>query len=119
MIVSEKLRAICQQMPRYVKIVKSHSRARARDFVDIKIVVDEFDISFRDPGFREIVVQTFAAKKVPLSLLKEIEQYREYHRGDFRSVEDNVKAGVKLNSFDTYFDFVVARCRELESFWNE
>jgi hypothetical protein len=119
MIVAEKLRAICQQMPSYAEKVKMHPRARARDFVDIKVIVDAFKINFRDPTFRRIVGNTFAAKKVPLGLLEKIEQYREYHRGDFRSVEDNVKAGVKLDLFDSYVDFVLARCKELEAFWNE
>ena len=119
MIVAEKLRAICQQMPSYAKKVKMNRRARARDFVDIKVIVDEFTIDFRDPSFQTICEHTFAAKHVPLGLLQDIEQYREYHREDFRSVQDNVKAGVKLESYDTYVDFVVGRCKELETLWNK
>ncbi len=119
MIVAEKLRAICQQMPSYAKKVKMNRRARARDFVDIKVIVDKFKIDFRYPSFRKIIEHTFVAKKVPLELLQEIEQYREYHREDFRSVQDNVKAGVKLEPYDAYVDFVVARCKELETFWDK
>jgi len=118
MIVAEKLRAICQQMPSYVKMVKSHPSARARDFVDIRIVDDEFQINFRGTSFREIIEQTFLAKKVPLQLLGQIDRYREYHRGDFRAVEETVKPGVKLDSFDAYFDFVLKKCRDLETLWN-
>jgi len=45
-LVCEKLRAICQQMPEHVKIVRSHPTARSRDFVDIHTVVEHFSIEF-------------------------------------------------------------------------
>lgn len=38
MVVCEKLHAICQQMPEYAELVKSHRSGRARDFVDIHAV---------------------------------------------------------------------------------
>jgi predicted nucleotidyltransferase component of viral defense system len=119
MIVAEKLRAICQQMPSYATTVKMHRRARARDFVDIKVIVDHFDVDFRSDSFQQLLEHTFDAKRVPLHLLKEMDQYREYHRENFRSVQDNVKVGVKLASFDTYFDFVLSECKKLEAFWDK
>lgn len=44
MIVCEKLRAICQQMPEYAPIIQRNSRGnqRARDFIDIEALVNKF-----------------------------------------------------------------------------
>ena len=65
-----------------------------------------------------IARQVFAAKHVPLKLIGLIPQYREYHRPDFVSVENTVKAGVALNDFDFYFDYVVENCcASLEPLW--
>ncbi len=117
----EKLRAICQQMPEYVEIVRSHPTARSRDFVDIHTVVEHFSIDFSDEDFQSILREVFAAKKVPLSLIGRIgdDVYREYHRGDYAAVKATVKAGVTLERFDFYFDYVVEKCRALETLWNE
>jgi len=106
-------------MPSCVEVVHSHPSARARDFVDIRVVVEEFSVDVEHPDFRSILKKTFAAKKAPLSLLGEIERYREYHRTDFKAVEDTVKANVVLEPFDSYFDYVVDRCQKLESLWNK
>lgn len=119
--VCEKIRAICQQMPEYVAIVRSHPTARARDFVDIHTVVEHFPMDFTDEEFQSILRQVFAVKRVPLSLIGRLgdEEYREYHRGDFPSVESSAKAGITLEGFDFYFDYVVHKCRVLETLWNE
>ena len=45
MIVFEKLRSICQQMPEYKSIVPStHTKARAKDFFDIYTIFKNFSI---------------------------------------------------------------------------
>jgi Nucleotidyl transferase AbiEii toxin, Type IV TA system len=46
MIVCEKLRAICQQMPAYGPIIKRAraGTARARDFVDIHVLISALDL---------------------------------------------------------------------------
>ena len=116
MMVSEKLRAICQQMPEYVVTVKSHPSARARDFVDIHTIVERFAIDFRDKEFQRIVREMFAAKRVPLNLISHI---KDYHRQDFTAVEATIKPGVQLGDFDFYFSYVVGKCRDLETLWNE
>ena len=108
MIVFEKLRAICQQMEEYTKIFgKSHISGRARDFFDIYTVLEHFSISLTSPNQLELLKKVFAAKRVPLKLLGCIPKYRELHKSDFPSVESTVRKGVKLNSFDYYFDYVV------------
>lgn len=119
MFVCEKLRAICQQMPCYIELTRSNASARARDFLDIYSVCSKFDIDFVDSSFRELLLKTFAVKRVRLSSIGEIEKTREFHRPDFVSVRDTVKPGVKIESFDFYFDFILELCEKLESFWNE
>jgi hypothetical protein len=119
MFVSEKIRAICQQMPEYVQVVKSYPSARARDFVDIHVAVQHFSIRFDEPEFQRVLVATFEVKRVPLHLIGRINDQREFHRPDFVALKDTVKPGVVLHNFDFYFDFVVERCRSLESLWNE
>ncbi|HTQ10802.1 MAG TPA: nucleotidyl transferase AbiEii/AbiGii toxin family protein, partial [Fimbriimonadaceae bacterium] len=52
MLVAEKLRAICQQMSEYARVVKSHPTSRARDFVDIVNLIDAFSIDMTLPAPR-------------------------------------------------------------------
>ncbi len=110
MLVCEKLRALCQQMPEYGPIVKRTrpGSARARDFVDIRVLIERFSIEPLHPDNLDLLRRTFAAKKVPLSLLADLAAYRDFHRPDFQAVKDSVKPGVTLEEFDFYFDYVVA-----------
>jgi hypothetical protein len=110
MLVCEKLRAICQQMPEYGPIVKRTRRgaARARDFVDIRVLIERFSIELAHPDNLDLLRRTFAAKKAPLGLLANLTNYRDFHRPDFQAVKDSVKPGVTLEEFDFYFDYVVA-----------
>ncbi len=45
----------------------------------------------------------FDAKRVPLTFLNRLTEYREFHRPDFAAV----KAGVVLKEFDFYFDYIL------------
>jgi len=110
MLVCEKLRAICQQMPEYGPIVKRTrpGSARARDFVDVRVLIERFSIELLHADNLDLLSRTFAAKKVPLKLLANVAPYRDFHRPDFQSVLDSVKPGVILEEFDFYFDYVVA-----------
>ena len=121
MVVLEKLRAICQQMPEYRRIVKSHvGTARARDFVDICAVMERFRIDLQDNEAGELLHHIFGAKRVPLRLIGVIPDYREYHRPDFAGVVDTVRSDFPLRTFDHYFDYVIERCcRPLQPFWEE
>jgi hypothetical protein len=108
MLVLEKLRAICQQMPEYREMVKSHPpAARARDFFDIYIITQKFPIDMNNPRIKELLTAIFAAKRVPLDYLNRILNYRDFHRRDFVSLKDTVKSGVELKDFDFYFDYVI------------
>ena len=113
MIVFEKLRAICQQMQEYAPNITPS--ARARDFFDIYTVMKYFKIDQLSSQSITLLKNIFEAKKVPLSLIGKIRQYREYHRPDFASVEATVKPNRKLKDFDFYFDYVVHQCERLKS----
>ncbi len=116
MIAIEKLRAICQQMPEYREIVKSPgSSARARDFYDIWLVCNRFSISFETESSIELIRNIFHSKRVDLSLVRKISDYREFHRGNFDAVRTTVPVGTKLEDFDYYFDYVLRICERLES----
>jgi len=110
MMVCEKLRAICQQMPEYGPVVKRNRAGapRARDFIDIHTLVSRCGIALTSEPNLSLLRHVFAAKKVPLSLLERIPNYREFHRADFLDVLATVKAGVKVEAFEFYFDSVVA-----------
>ena len=118
MVVGEKIRAVCQQMPDYVAIVRSHPSARARDFLDIHAVIEHFGINLDAESFRNILRGMFAVKRVPLVLIGKIADFREYHRPDFVAVQATVKPGLPLRDFDFYFDYLIEKCRSLESLWN-
>ena len=114
MIVMEKLRAICQQMPEYSEFIgKSYKTARARDFFDIYTTIEHFSIDLTATENLQLLRDVFLAKHVPIDLITKIRNYREYHRPDFAVVESTVKPHVKLRNFEFYFDYVVNNCAVL------
>ncbi len=119
MFVAEKLRALCQQMPEYVKLVHLNPRPRARDFLDIFIVSQHYVIDWHTPAFLSTVRKTFGKKRVPLHLIEEIRNSRDQHADNFQAVRDTVNPGFDLQEFDFYFDYVCDRLGALESLWNE
>ena len=121
MILCEKLRAICQQMPEYGPVVKRTrpGSPRARDFIDIHTLLSALKIDLTTQQNRELLTQIFASKRVKLSLLRKVEKYREFHRTDYKAVVDTVKAGVTLKDFDFYVDFVLNLIKQLEPLGDE
>lgn len=110
MIVFEKVRAICQQMPEYKNIIQTMTSApRAKDFFDIYIILDKFPFDILDEGNISLLKTIFEIKKVPFSFLGRIHEYREYHRLGFDSLRATVRSGLTLKEFDYYFDYVVER----------
>lgn len=111
MIVIEKLRAICQQMPGYP--LNPAKRGRARDFYDIHLLVTATGIDLTTSENLTLLRNIFQAKDVPLDLLGSIREDHENHRIDWPSVRDSVSP--RLGEFDYYLDFVsgeVARILE-------
>jgi hypothetical protein len=115
MIVVEKLRAICQQMPEYA--LRSQPTPRARDLYDIWRVTTETGLDPATPAIFELARHIFAAKMVPLALLAQVSDQREVHRPDWPAVVAAVAQ--RLNDFDFYFDFVVDQIAALKTLWVE
>lgn len=111
MIACEKLRAICQQMKEYGPIVMRTGRAgspRARDFFDIYILVDRFKLDMTSEKALDMLEQMFAMKRVPIEFLDLLPEQREFHATGAQSLKDTIAPGETLESFDFYFDYVVA-----------
>jgi len=120
MFVAEKLRALCQQMPDYSPVIhrKRNAASRARDFVDIHVIVSFYGVEFGTEEFHAIVRKTFSQKRVPLELIGQIENYREEHLASFASVRDTVSPSYPLQDFNFYFDWLCKRCQLLEPLWD-
>lgn len=109
MIILEKLRAICQQTEEYMEIVESHQiRARSQDFFDIYITMEHYpEINLTSSENIKALKEVFKIKRVPLEILEDIKNYREFHRESFRAVEDTVFSS-DIKSYDFYFDYVIS-----------
>lgn len=115
MLALEKIRSICQQVPEYKSIVTTHYPvARARDFFDIYILLENFPVDLNNETVKDLLKIIFAAKKVPLGYINKVINQREFHRTDFNSVKDTVKSGVDLREFDFYFDYVMDRLQSIK-----
>ena len=117
MIVIEKLRALCQQMPEGGR--GEAITARARDFFDIYKLITQSKLDLATAPNPSIAAKIFKAKEVPISLLWTLPQYRDFHRPDWPSVESSVSGKGKLETFDFYFDFVCKEVDRLKSSWVE
>jgi len=108
MIVLEKIRAICQQIPEYRKLVHSHEESpRAHDFFDIYTITQTFPIDINNDRTQMMLKAIFEAKKVPIDYISQIAIYRDFHRRSFDSLRDTVKSGVVLKDFDFYFNYLL------------
>lgn len=122
MIVCEKLRAICQQLPDYGEIVQRASvggKSRARDFVDIDTLVAKYSIDLGSAHTQRLIREMFRIKKVPLSYLGRVAEMRALHAAEFDTVREAMRPGAKLEPFDCYFDKVLGLCQALEPLWHE
>ena len=93
--------------------------ARARDFIDIYAIMNARRVELATRPNRELLAHIFAAKRVTLSLLRKIGEYREFHRTNYEAVVATVKAGVTLKEFDFYVDFVLDLIQQLEPLGDE
>ena len=121
MIVCEKLRAICQQMPEYGPIIKRAraGSARARDFIDIHVLVDALKLDLTSEKNKQMLARMFELKKVPLSFLGHIAAYYDFHRADFPAVQATMVAGANVRDFDFYFNFTQDLVNSLKPLWDE
>jgi len=114
MIVAEKLRALCQQMPSY--LYRSNKTPRSRDFYDIYVCIQHSGVELRNPDFADLLKQVFLAKEVPISLLRELGSYRAFHSTGWSGVM--VAVADELDPFDFYFDYVVSEVEKLNPLWD-
>lgn len=110
MIAFEKLRALCQQLQAYKDIVPSFSpRPRARDFYDIHLIMEQFGIDPSTPENKELILNIFAAKRVPPGFIQQIPEHVDIHRQDWQNVLDTLSAREKVESFDFYVGYVMEK----------
>lgn len=117
MIVCEKLRAICQQMPEYAEIIrrKGLGNQRARDFIDIETLIQKFDIDLGTERARNLAEQMFKIKHVPIDFLWKIQKTQEFHSTGYAEVRATMRPGIEIHDFSYYFDFVIAQVNKLKS----
>jgi Nucleotidyl transferase AbiEii toxin, Type IV TA system len=121
MIVCEKLRAICQQMPDYGPIVKRSrtGTARARDFVDIYVLISGLSLNIASDKSQQILTEMFAIKKVPLAFLGQIAEFKDFHRQDFPAVQATMSEDADMQDFDFYFKYTLDLVETLKPLWNK
>ncbi|MGF6782470.1 nucleotidyl transferase AbiEii/AbiGii toxin family protein [Paraburkholderia sp. GAS334] len=121
MIVCEKLRAICQQMPEYGPVIKRErpGSARPKDFVDIFVLTKALELDMQGEEMHRVLTSMFEIKKVPLSFLGLVGQTYEFHLAGFRAVADTVSPDFKLEEFKGYFDYVLELIDRLKPVWNK
>lgn len=104
MILMEKVRALCQTMPKYKEIVPSaNQKFRSRDIYDIYTVFNTRKLDLDINMLKEI----FKAKQVPLEFINDMETLRERNRDDWNSVMQTVSADEELEEYDYYFDELI------------
>jgi len=64
-----------------------------------------------------LISYIFRAKDVDVKLIKNIRDFREFHRPDWPSVQLSVTG--ELKDFDFYFDFVLKEVGLLKTLWVE
>jgi hypothetical protein len=113
MLAFEKLRAICQQMVEYQEVIKKHRTPRARDFYDIYMIQITFHLDLCTSENMKLLQNIFHCKNVPLSFLKLIKNYRDYHAVGYDELKSTIKANEDVKPFDFYFDYVVDLVKKL------
>ncbi|SDY94206.1 nucleotidyl transferase AbiEii/AbiGii toxin family protein [Hymenobacter psychrophilus] len=108
MIVFEKVRAICQQLPQYSDIVKSETQsARARDFYDIYLIMTTCGVEIESEESIDLLKNIFEAKGVPLEYINEIRSNKSIHSDDWENVKATISQVESPQEFSFYFDYVV------------
>ncbi len=110
MIVFEKLRALCQQLPEY-RIV-AHPRPRPRDFVDIQAVLSHHQAEVLTRS--TLLGSVFGAKDVPTSYLRKLLEpaQRDFHASAWVQVAQQLP---NAHSFDFYYEAVTQLVGKLEA----
>ena len=108
MLAIEKLRALCQQNPKYKDIVlKMTPKSRARDFFDIYNINESFTIDFKSEENVKLCQNIFEAKRVPMEYIKELDAQRDLHKESWERVLNTIDPAIVPEDFDFYFDYVL------------
>lgn len=109
MIVCEKIRALCQQLPEYFINDGKHKKPRPRDFYDIYTIMKFTKLSF-DQIDVNIFKEMFKIKKVDFSLLDIIlsTDYYNFTKEDLPSLINTLDLEERENfDFDICYNYVV------------
>lgn len=123
MIVYEKMRALCQQLPDYE--YASFEKTRARDLYDIYIAIQKSQsLELREQILSSsnvhILREMFKAKNVSLELLLKIESYREQLEDDFNQrVTPQIADRKNVPDFDFLFEFNIELIKEVYALLQE
>ncbi|MBK9319186.1 MAG: hypothetical protein IPM91_10405 [Bacteroidetes bacterium] len=115
MLVLEKLRAICQQLPEYKEIIEVKSSPRPRIFMISTICLKPFRILKAMMSLKTCCVLCLRPKECLFGFLNRISSQLEFHRQAWESVAQTVSQRETLNEFDYYFNFVVEFAYRLKS----
>lgn len=105
MIVYEKIRALCQQLPDY--ILASKEKTRARDLYDIYSAIMKLTSAFHQEILNEdnlyILKEMFNTKQVPFNLMLKIREYKDELKKDY---EERVIPQIPENETIPEFEFL-------------
>jgi hypothetical protein len=68
-----------------------------------------------DTANLEILKAMFAAKQVPVELLFQISDQKEFHAENFHAVKDTVSNKANLKDYDFYFNYVLKLTENIKS----
>ncbi|UYB50357.1 nucleotidyl transferase AbiEii/AbiGii toxin family protein (plasmid) [Lysinibacillus capsici] len=120
MIVYEKIRALCQQLPDYP--LASKEKTRARDLYDIysaiSVMLKKNDEDLRqeilNPKNLYILQEMFAAKDVSYDLMKKIRDYKEELKRDYEDrVVPQIPNDESVPDFEFLFEYNLEIIEEL------
>lgn len=114
MLAAEKLRSLCQQMKEYPR--QKTPTPRARDYYDIHHLTTEGGVNLTSGSNRALLLEVFAAKKVPIALIGKLPDYHEFHGQEWPRVQDSIPAARELD-FEFYSIELDRLVRHLESLW--
>lgn len=115
MIIFEKIRALCQSMPEYQTVVASAKvKGRARDFYDIWNLCRRFDIDFTSQENKEMLLNIFNAKRVPIEFLDLLRTHKDLQFQNWESVAATIPIDDN-KGFDYFFDFVMEKVEILKT----
>ena len=110
LLVTEKIRAICQQHPLYQ--YNKSTKNRARDFYDIYELTANTDDDFAK-RCSSLIEKVFKAKEVPLEILTSLweDEFIDKQRTGFDRVKNTVRG--EINDFDVYVEHLRFLVRDI------